>query len=75
MTFNKACIKTLEEVLHRPTTEREKADFMLRIEQRVDGFIETQAKLFTMDILMPEILENVRTRIHNREKVRGNGNF
>ena len=53
MTFNKACIKTLEEVLRRPATAREKADFMLRIEQTVDGFVETQAKLFVMDILMP----------------------
>ena len=66
MTFNKACIKTLEEVLRRPVTEREKADFMLRIEQTVDDFIDTQAKLFTLDILMPEVVETVRKKVRGR---------
>jgi len=60
MTLNKFCIETLEKVLRRPATEREKADFMLRIEQTVDRYVETQAKLFVVDLLMPEVVETER---------------
>ena len=67
MTFNKACIKTLEEVLRRPATQYEKADFMLRIEQTVEGYIETQAKLFVMDLFMPEVVESIKKREVNEK--------